>query len=235
MKNLLSLLSLCLLMLSCSTKSTEVRGVCGTLDGPTTGMSLPDLSEIQGDQWLTADVMHGTGVHVEQLYQIAYHKDSIYVTESIDPYDVQQAFCQRLGYTIEGEQITLYLDREPLTIVTNTVTDMGGFDDDAIWVGEQIRYDLSGEKPRVCITPGMKFVVGLMLHYDDMPTFTASITKSDGIINLLDIKIEKPGWSKTTSTKEALSGVSNRNNSVLSAKTNDYQGQIRDNVIKKIL
>ena len=74
--------------------------------------------------------------------------------------------------------------------VTNTVADMGGFDDDAIWVGEQICYDFSGEKPRVSITPGVKFVVGLMLHYDDMPTFTASITMSDGIINLSDIKIE---------------------------------------------
>ena len=180
-----------LTMLSCSTTSTEVRGVCGTLDGPTTDMPMPDLSEIQGDQWLTAIVMHGTGVHVEQLYQIGFNEDSAYVAETIDPYDVQQAFCQRLGYTIEGEQITLYLDCEPVATVTNTVTDMGGFDDDAIWVGEQIHYDLSGEKPRVCITPGVKFVVGLMLHYDDMPTFTASITMSDGSINFSDIQIEQ--------------------------------------------
>lgn len=177
-------------MLSCSTKSTEVRDIRGTLDGPTTGMPMPDLSEVQGGQWLTAIVMRGTGVNVEQLYQIGFRDDSAYVAETIDPYDVQQAFCQRLGYTIEREQITLYLDREPVATVTNTVTDMGGFDDDAIWVGEQISYDLSGEQPRVRITPGVKFVVGLMLHYDDMPTFTASITMSDGTINLSDIKIE---------------------------------------------
>lgn len=187
-----AILTICgLTMVSCSTKSTEVRGVCGTLDGATTDMPMPDLSEIQGKQWLTAIVMHGTGVHVEQLYQIGFNEDSAYVAETIDPYDVQQAFCQRLGYTIEGEEITLYLDSEPVATVTNTVTDMGGFDDDAIWVGEQISYDLSGEKPRVCITPGVKFVVGLMLHYDDMPTFTASITMSDGKIHLADIIIEK--------------------------------------------
>jgi len=179
-----------MMMLSCSTKSTEVRNIRGTLDGPTTDMPMPDLSEVQGGQWLTAIVMRGTGVNVEQLYQIGFRDDSAYVAEAIDPYDVQQAFCQRLGYTIEGEQITLYLDREPVATVTNTVTDMGGFDDDAIWVGEQISYDLSGEQPRVRITPGVKFVVGLMLHYDDMPTFTASITMSDGTINLSDIKIE---------------------------------------------
>ena len=177
-------------MLSCSTKSTEVRNIRGTLDGPTTDMPMPDLSEVQGGQWLTAIVMRGTGVNVEQLYQIGFRDDSAYVAGTIDPYDVQQAFCQRSGYTIEGEQITLYLDREPVATVTNTVTDMGGFDDDAIWVGEQISYDLSGEQPRVRITPGVKFVVGLMLHYDDMPTFTASITMSDGTINLSDIKIE---------------------------------------------
>ena len=177
-------------LMSCSTKHTEIRGVCGTLDGPTTDMAMPDSSEVQSGQWQTAIVMHGTGVHVEQLNQIRFNEDSAYVAETIDPYDVQQAFCQRLGYTIEGEHITLYLDQAPVATVTNTVTDMGGFDDDAIWVGEQICYDLSGEEPRVCITPGVKFVVALMLHYDDMPTFTASVTMSDGTINLSDIKIE---------------------------------------------
>lgn len=186
----LCLVVLCLFVLSC-TGRTEVKEVRGTLDEPVTGVALPNLSGLKGDQWTTAVVMHGTGVHVEQLCQVGYSGDSAYVAATVDPYGVQQAFCQRLGYTTDGENITLYLDQEPVATVTNTVTDMGGFDDDAIWVGEQIRYDLSGKQPRVCITPGVKFVVGLMLHYDDMPTFTAMIDMSEGKISLQDIRVEE--------------------------------------------
>ena len=182
---------LCLLVMSCTGNSTEVKEVRGTLDGPVTGVAMPDLSGLKGDQWTTAVVMHGTGVHVEQLCQVGYKGDCAYVAASVDPYDVQQAFCQRLGYTIDGEQITLYLDDAPITTVTNTVTDMGGFDNVAVWVGEQIRYDLGGKQPRVCITPGVKFVVGLILHYDDMPTFTAAVNLSEGEVELSDIKMER--------------------------------------------
>ena len=182
---------LCLLVMSCTGKSTEVKEVRGTFEEPVTGIPSPDLSGLKGDQWTTAVVMHGTGVHVEQLCQVGYKGDSAYVAASVDPYDVQQAFCQRLGYTIDGEQITLYLDDAPITTVTNTVTDMGGFDNVAVWVGEQIRYDLGGKQPRVCITPGVKFVVGLILHYDDMPTFTAAVNLSEGEVELSDIKMER--------------------------------------------
>ena len=182
---------LCLLVMSCTGKSTEVKEVRGTLEEPVTGIPSPDLSGLKGDQWTTAVVMHGTGVHVEQLCQVGYKGDSAYVAASVDPYDVQQAFCQRLGYTIDGEQITLYLDDAPITTVTNTVKDMGGFDNVAVWVGEQIRYDLGGKQPRVCITPGVKFVVGLILHYDDMPTFTAAVNLSEGEVELSDIKMER--------------------------------------------
>ena len=41
---------------------------------------------------------------------------------------------------------------------------------------------------------------------------------------------KNPETSRTTSTKEALSGVSNRNNSGLSATTNDYERQHRDRI-----
>jgi hypothetical protein len=177
--------------MSCTGKSTEVKEVRGTLEESVTGIPSPDLSGLKGDQWTTAVVMHGTGVHVEQLCQVGYKGDSAYVAASVDPYDVQQAFCQRLGYTIDGEQITLYLDDAPITTVTNTVKDMGGFDNVAVWVGEQIRYDLGGKQPRVCITPGVKFVVGLILHYDDMPTFTAAVNLSEGEVELSDIKMER--------------------------------------------
>ena len=190
LKHYLFVMVLCLLLNSCKEK-VEVRPVCGTLEAPTTEMPVPDLSDMQGGCWLTANVMHGTGVHVEQLYQIELNEDSACVAATIDPYDVQQIFCQRLGYTIDGEQITLYLDQEPVATVTNTVTDMGGFDDDAIWVGEQISYDLSGNLPRVRMIPGVKFVVGLMLHYDDMPAFVATVTMHEDNLILSDITIEQ--------------------------------------------
>ena len=181
--------ALCLLVMSCTGKRAEVKEVRGTLEEDVTA-PVPDMSGLKDGQWATAVVMHGTGVHVEQLFQVGCSGDSAYVAVAVDPYDVQQAFCQRLGYTSDGEKITLYIDQEPVTTVANTVTDMGGFDDDAIWVGEQIRYDLSGKQPRVCITPGVKFVVGLMLHYDDMPTFTATIKINEGKISLQDIKLK---------------------------------------------
>ena len=115
-----------------------------------------------------------------------------FIAASIDPYEIQQTFCERLGYTTEGEQITLYIDQQPADTITNTVTDMGGFDEDALWVGEQISYDLSSGKPRVCVAPGVKFVTGLVLHYDDMPTLTAGITVDDkGAFTLSDIVVRK--------------------------------------------
>ena len=146
-----------------------------------------------GDLWLTASVVWGTGVHVERLYRIRFQDDgTAYIAASIDPYEIQQTFCERLGYTTEGEQITLYIDQQPADTITNTVTDMGGFDEDALWVGEQISYDLSSGKPRVCVTPGVKFVTGLVLHYDDMPTLTAGITVDDkGAFTLSDIVVRK--------------------------------------------
>ena len=38
---------LCLLVMSCTGKKTELREVCGTLDGPVTGVAMPDLSGLQ--------------------------------------------------------------------------------------------------------------------------------------------------------------------------------------------
>lgn len=141
-----------------------------------------------GDLWLAVSSMEGSGVQVERLYQIRFTGDSAAITSTIDPYAVQQAFCQRLGYSAEDQQITLYIDGKPVTKVTNTITDMDGFDDHAVWVGEQICYDLSSGQPQVCITPGVKFITGPVLFYDDMPTFTAQLqTHADGVITLSDI------------------------------------------------
>ena len=145
-----------------------------------------------GDLWLTSSAMEGTGVSVKRLYQLRFlDNDSATVVRTIDPYALQQILLQRLGYRIDGEQITLYDGQRLLFTATNTVTDMGGFDDEQpIWIGEQLQYDLSGYTPLLLLTPGVKFTTGLVLLYDDMPTLTAPLTiSSDGTPILGDLTL----------------------------------------------
>lgn len=141
-----------------------------------------------GDLWLTTSAIEGTGVQVERLYKICFVGDSAKVSAIIDPYTIQQTLCQRLGYTTEGEQVTLYVDGEAAATAENTLADMGGFDDEAVWIGENITYDLRDSQPRVCVTPGLKFVTGLVLFYDDMPTLKADVVlAADGQPELTSI------------------------------------------------
>jgi len=126
--------------------------------------------------WITGADMEGTGILVERPYIINFDTDNhAVITATIDPYDMQQAVCQHAGYTIDGENITLYNDNDSIYTATNTISDMGGFDDDALWVGEQISYDISGDDIVVNITPGVNFIVGKVLLYDDMPTISARV------------------------------------------------------------
>ena len=69
---------------------------------------------------------------------------------------------------------------------------MGGFDSEQpLWIGEQIEYDLSGDTPRLLITPGVKFTTGLVLTYDDMPTLSAPISiDGEGKVNIGEIKVK---------------------------------------------
>ena len=131
-----------------------------------------------GDLWLTSCAMSGTGVNVEKLYQICFQEDGkAYIKNEINPYVVQQELLKRIGYTIDGENVTIYDRDKKLTTITNTITDMGGFDDESpMWIGEQIFYDLSGDEPKLVFVPGVKFTTGLALLYDDMPDFSAPIT-----------------------------------------------------------
>ena len=131
-----------------------------------------------GTLWFANCAMWGTGVQVERLYQILFDKDDkAHIAHAIDPFDIQQQLCQRLGYSIEGEQVTLYDNGREIAQAKNTITDMGGFDSEQpLWIGEQIQYDLSGNAPLMLITPGVKFTTGLVLTYDDMPTLAAPIS-----------------------------------------------------------
>ena len=145
-----------------------------------------------GDLWLTSSAMDGTGVRVEWLHQIRFGENkTAYVKTQVNPYDVQQALLQRLGYTIEGETITLYDGAKLLATVTNTVEDMGGFDDEhPLWIGEQLYYDVSGDAPRLIFIPGVKFTTGLVLTYDDMPELSAPVTiDENGKLTIREIKL----------------------------------------------
>ncbi|MBQ5993122.1 MAG: hypothetical protein IJL57_02150 [Bacteroidales bacterium] len=147
---------------------------------------------VSGDLWLTGGVMEGTGVLVERPSLLRFReKGNAYMAAAIDPYEMQQALCRELSYSVDGDNITLYNGDKELVTVTNTIKDMGGFYDDVVWIGEQLTYDISGENIYVHVIPGVNFVTGKVLHYDDMPTISARVTLNDGGgFTLSDVKIE---------------------------------------------
>lgn len=144
-----------------------------------------------GDLWILGSDLEGTGVNVERPYLLRFGDDGYAsIVSSIDPYDMQQAVCNMLTYSIKGQDITFYAEGQPLVTVTNKIEDMGGFMDDAIYIGEQITYSIEGPLT-VQVTPGVNFVVGKVLHYDDMPTISATVTlNDDGSIKLANLKAE---------------------------------------------
>lgn len=146
-----------------------------------------------GDLWLTTSAMEGTGVHVDWLHQIRFDDDNkAFVKTEVNPYGVQQELLKRMRYAIDGEIITLYDGERQLTTVTNTVIDMGGFDDEQpLWIGEQLYYDLSGNEPQVVFVPGVKYTTGLVLTYEDMPELTAPITiDENGMFTIHEISVK---------------------------------------------
>lgn len=133
----------------------------------------------------------GTGVNIERVYMLRFDENGYAsITNSIDPYEMQEAWCKALTYTIDGQDITFYAEGKPLTTVTNHIEDMGGFMDDAIYIGEQISYSIEGPLT-VHVTPGVNFVVGKVLHYDDMPTFSATVTMSESGPTLSGFTVDK--------------------------------------------
>lgn len=182
--------------------STEGYGIEVVKGGMST--TFPDISNARSPMarydeqsntvWLTSSAVWGTGVQVDWLYQIGFgDNDLAYIVHTVNPYDLQQQLCQRLGYRIKGEQITLYDGEREIAQATNTVTDMGGFDSEQpVWIGEQIQYDLSGDVPCLLVTPGVNFTTGLVLTYDDMPTLKAPITiGDDGKVNIGELNENK--------------------------------------------
>lgn len=139
--------------------------------------------------WFVGTVMEGTGVHTDQPYLMLFDKDKhAHVVATIDPYDMQQELCKRVNYSIEEKEITFYADGKELTKITSKTDDMGEFYDDPIWIGEQISY-LLGNKLTVIFTPGISFVTGKVLIYDDMPTFAATVDLNQNGFKVSDIRL----------------------------------------------
>jgi hypothetical protein len=133
--------------------------------------------------------MEGTGTLVERPYLIQFDENNhAAIKASIDPYDMQQELCKRITYSIDGQNITLYADEKPIATVTNQTKDMGEFYDDPIWIGEQIEYQV-GKKLTVCFVPGISFVTGKVLIYDDMPTIAADVELTADGFNLSDFRV----------------------------------------------
>lgn len=182
-------------------QSSEGMGIVVVKDGKTT--AFPDIRHGNRPSarydaesqvlWLACGEMEGTGIYVERLYQLQINDDgSANIVQSIDPYDMQQALLQRLGYTIDGQSITFYDENRLLCCVTDTVSDMGGFDEEPVWIGEQLSYDLSGEPIRVLCVPGLKYVTGLVLNYDVMPTIEANVEMSqESSFTISNLKIKE--------------------------------------------
>lgn len=182
-------------------QSSEGMGIVVVKDGKTT--AFPDIRHGNRPSarydaesqmlWLACGEMEGTGIYVECLYQLQINDDgSANIVQNIDPYDMQQALLQRLGYTIDGQSITFYDENRPLCCVTDTVSDMGGFDEEPVWIGEQLSYDLSGEPIRVLCVPGLKYVTGLVLNYDVMPTIEANVEMSqESSFTISNLKIKE--------------------------------------------
>ena len=126
--------------------------------------------------WIIGSDMEGTGVDVERPYLLHFKDDShAEIKGEIDPYLIQEAIRKVLTYSIKGQDITFYNEGKELITVSNHIQDMGDFMDDAIYIGEQISYTTDGPLT-IHVTPGVNYVTGKVLHYDDMPTFSAVVT-----------------------------------------------------------
>ena len=142
--------------------------------------------------WLFCGVIEGTGIHVEKPYLFRFDDTGSALTETkIDPFTIQTALCNRLSYSVKGNDITIFDNRKTLFSVTNTITDLGGLDqEDPVWIGEQLSYFLQDGNLYLKLTPGVKFTTGLALMYDDMPDLTAPLRLGEnGSLQIGDISV----------------------------------------------
>ena len=153
-------------------------------------MPLAYFDAAKGRLWLTGGVMEGTGVHVEKAYGIEFDDKGVaHIVTEIDPYDIQNLVCEHLAYFTEGDSLTLYDQNTRLATVESTVDNMGGFYDDAVWVGEQLSFTFDAQGPKVHVVPGANFVVGKVLFYDFMPTLVARVRLEGDTMKIDDLDL----------------------------------------------
>lgn len=149
--------------------------------------------ESDGSVWVIGAASEGTGVLIEKPYLIRFgDDDKAAIAATIDPYDLQQKLCERVSYSVDGKQVSLYADNRQLTTVVCSVTDMGDIYEDAVWIGEQIIYDFDGQNLIAKVTPGLSFNTGKVLNYDDLPTLKMPVTLTDDSFELGDISLDIP-------------------------------------------
>ena len=142
--------------------------------------------------WLVGADMEGTGTQVERLYRLSLdHNGQAGIAASVDPFDVQTVLRQHLAYDVNGSTVTLYADGRQIFTMVSSVENMGELDSDAVWIGEQLTYDISGPAPKVCVVPGLRFTAGPVLVYDEMPAITASIHFGDDGLTVDGFRIEE--------------------------------------------
>ncbi len=140
--------------------------------------------------WLTGADIEGTGTQVERLYLLRFNEDGkATIVTSLDPFDVQNKMCDSLTYRIDDEQIMLSANGNSMTVKKSPTTDLGNFDENAVRIGEQLTYDLSGAEPVLQLTPGVKFTASEMLDYEEMPSITATISVSGDSLSLSNFRI----------------------------------------------
>lgn len=182
-----------------------------------------------GILWLKGADIEGTGVLVERIYQMRFGNNGYaYILSTIDPFDMQEAICQRLGYSIKGKEVTFYDNRRAFTTATNREEKMGGFDSNAIWVGEQMTYSAGKKGLTVHITPGVKSITGLVLSYKDMPTINAHVSVTGkNTFAILDMETIKPdpyvGYYQDEDCRSGLNITQNNDDFHYSVKMDIYR------------
>lgn len=175
--------------------SSEGYGIHVVKNGKTT--YFPDIYhgknphaeyDAKSDQlWLFCGVMEGTGIHVERAYLIRFDdKGTAIIDLRFDPFTVQKALCNRLSVRINDNDIDILDNGEAVCTATNSITDMGGLDEEKpVWIGEQLSYYSQGGELFVRFVPGLKFASGPALFYDDMPELSASVSlAANGVLEI---------------------------------------------------
>ncbi|MBR3288833.1 MAG: hypothetical protein IKI71_03635 [Lachnospiraceae bacterium] len=137
-----------------------------------------DYNDKTKELYIACDVVEGTGVHSEVLYVFDLKNDEVKHIATLDPYDVQQYFAEKMSFDVKENVITFKFNNK---VIGNMVNLEGG--DGAlrtIVVGEQIAYEFDEEHNiKVNVIPGIKFGPGTNIYYEESPTLVADVKYSN--------------------------------------------------------